>query len=742
MLFHFLRPKRSEFSTTSEEATVKALVVSGALFCILCAGCGGVEKQSTTPLPVTLSAIKVSTTSSILPLGGTQPLAVTGTYSDGSAHDLTDKVVWSSSLTSLATVNNLGVVTGVGRGSVAITATKDTLTDQVNLTVGPPALARIDLSPSSFAIPSNTMRPLSAIGTYTDGTTREVNDLITAWSSSDGARAIVSSDGVVTAVDVGTATVTAASGKVSASATVTVSTSQLVRMAVVPYQPVVGIGVMQRFVALGTFDDYSTHELASVSWQSSNPAIATIDPAGVTAPLAAGSSLMTAKCGASTGSTTLTVLPATLASIRVNPGTASIARGTGTRLLPEGILTDGSVSDLPVVEWTSDDQSIATVDNSGWAVAISPGTSKIAAKVGSITGVIQLSVTNAELQSVVLAPASPQLPVLALKKLYAFGKFSDGTVQDITDRSRWWSNSSHTATVNAHGLVSSNAYGSATLLASVGDIYGSTPLNVPSLTVESAEVRPANASLPKGAKMAYSLISTLSDGTTSVPDAPLWLTSPITMATSSTGGVVTARTAGIGKVYGETCCKTAYALLTVTNADAQSLTIDLPSSSVPMGASPQLRALATFSDGSTVDVSNAVHWSSSQPGVVLVDSQGVATTVASGSSTIAASFGPVEGGSGVVIANSVMTVTPSHLVALTLSPGFVRMILGQTQLIGAKGIFSDDTSHSLKGVEWHSSDASVAIVLPSGMVISTGRGNAVITATAGGINATIAVEVI
>ena len=706
--------------------------------------CGGSGSDHITPAP-TLASIQISTNSTTVPLGGTRSLTVIGSYSDGTTHDFTDKVSWASSSASIATVSALGDVTGVSKGSAVITATMNTLTDTIDLTVGDAEVSRSDISPSAPSTPANTTQQLVALGRYTDGTAREVNDLV-AWTSSDDSKVTISATGLATALASGTATVTStvttSSGTVSGSASMVVSTALLVRIAVLPYQPVTGLGVVHRFVALGTFDDYSTHELVSATWSSSNTAIASTTADGVVSPLQSGSTTITAKVGATEGSTVLTILPAKLVTVVVSPATASVPASTGQQFTAEGILADGSMVELPVVDWSSNNGSVAAINSSGWALAAAPGSVTVSASVGGVTGSSNLSVTGATLETIAVAPAVPSVPILSRKQLHAVGKFNDGTSIDITPVALWWTNDPRIVTVSKLGLASSNATGSTTIAASLGNTRGSTTLQVSSLTVDSVEVQPANVTLPQGAKLQYSLFSNLSDGSKKVLDAPRWFTSPITMATTTLAGIVTARTPGIGKIYGETCCKTAYTQLTVTKARAVSLAIDPDDASVPRGAAQALKAFATFDDGSVVDVSNAVHWTSSQPTLTLVDRSGTAVAAAQGKATIAAMYGSVDGGSQTVTTTTTLTVTADSLTALTVTPGNAPLVLGDCQQFTAMGTFSDLSVHPVPGVVWHSSDPTVAIVLPSGMIMSTGTGTAVITATAGAVqaNATITVQ--
>ncbi len=723
---------------------MKTLLSVSLILCLIAVGCGS-GNNSTPPASPVLSSIQITTPSTTVPLGATQGLTATGTYSDGHTHDLSDKVTWSSSADNVVTVSSLGTVTGLTMGAAVVTATSGSVSSTIDLTVGPAALSQINISPSAPNTPPNTMQQLVAVGRYTDGTAREVNNLVT-WSSSDESKVTISTSGLATALATGTPTVTATSANISGSATMTVSGAQLVRIALLPYEPVTGIGVTQQFVALGTFDDYSTHTLVSSSWSSSQSNVASITPAGLLTPLQAGSSTITATAGTVASTTVLTVLPATLSRIIVTPPSTSAAAATDRQLSASGLLTDGSLVALPVVDWKSSDNSIASVDSDGYVLAAATGSATLSASVAGVTGTSSLTVTNAKLQSIVLAPAATSVPVLSLKQLYAIGNFSDATIQDLSDVVTWSTNNLGLVMVDHRGLAATNATGSAKISATFGESAGSVDFTVSSLTVSSVSVQPDSISLPRGVNQQYSLISTLSDGSTASLDAPHWYTSPINMATADSHGLVTARTPAIGKVYGETCCKTAYTQITVTGAKAVSLAIGPHSPTVPNGAIQPLQAIATFDDGSHADVSNAVHWTSSDTNSALVDSHGLLTTVSSAKApvnvSVTATFGPVDGNPQIVSGTSTVVITPGNIagVSITELPSG-PISLGGVEQLSATGLFSDGSAHPVPNLTWQSSDPTVAVVLPSGLVISTGRGSAVITAGTCGFSATTTITV-
>ena len=74
-----------------------------------------------TASPPTLVSISISPVNPSITEGSTQQFTATGTYSDDTNQVLTD-VTWSSSLTTIATIDGGGLATGISAGSTTITA--------------------------------------------------------------------------------------------------------------------------------------------------------------------------------------------------------------------------------------------------------------------------------------------------------------------------------------------------------------------------------------------------------------------------------------------------------------------------------------------------------------------------------------------------------------------------------------------------------------------------------------------
>jgi len=344
----------------------------------------------------------------------TQQFAATGTLEDSTKQNLTSFATWASSDSSVAKVSDTpgskGLATAVSAPGIAsIQATYNLITGSTTLTSA--EVASIVTSPTT-TIAKGTTQQFAAIGTLMSGcNTQDVTSLAT-WTTSNTAVATVSdtpgSKGLATAVDVGTAAITATidSGP-SSSATLTVTPAMLVSIDVTPANQSVPVGQNQLFIAIGNFTDKTTQDLSSlVTWNSSNTGVATISNTsgsrGLATSLAEGKTVITASfSGITSNDATLTITPAELVSITVTPASANVPLGT-TFLFSfsaTGTFTDGSSKDLTTsVHWVSSNTLVASISNTpgfqGQATPTNVGTTTITGTSGSISGTALLNVTS------------------------------------------------------------------------------------------------------------------------------------------------------------------------------------------------------------------------------------------------------------------------------------------------------------------------------------------------------------
>lgn len=199
------------------------------------------------PLPVSLLTVTVTPVAGSIQQGGTQQYDALGTYSDLSTRDITSQVTWSSSSATVATVSNAvgskGRATGVGPGAATITATDSasslfgTATITVTPLPPPPVLVTILVTPATTAVDQGGTQQYSALGTYSDTSTRDLTGAVT-WTSSDTTVATISntpgSQGVASAVGAGSATITATDPTTGTAGTAVVAVNPIAVPPVIP----------------------------------------------------------------------------------------------------------------------------------------------------------------------------------------------------------------------------------------------------------------------------------------------------------------------------------------------------------------------------------------------------------------------------------------------------------------------------------------------------------------------------
>src|SRR6202030_7775 len=154
-------------------------------------------------------------------------------YSDGSTQNLADSVTWLSSNASVAKINSMGFASGLGIGGSSIQAALGSVAGSTTLTVTAAALSSIVVSPANPSISDGTTQQFTATGSYTDGSTQNVTNLVT-WGSSNPADSI-SASGLAAANGVGASIIQAALNGVNGSTTLTVtSTPPTISVTVTP----------------------------------------------------------------------------------------------------------------------------------------------------------------------------------------------------------------------------------------------------------------------------------------------------------------------------------------------------------------------------------------------------------------------------------------------------------------------------------------------------------------------------
>jgi trimeric autotransporter adhesin len=175
------------------------------------------------------------------------------------------------------------------------------------------------------------------------------------------------------------------------------------------------------------------------------------------------------------------------------------------------------------------------------------------------------------------------------------------------------------------------------------------------------------------------------------------------------------------------------AILGLPAADLVTVAVTPATATIPGGGMQQFVATATYSDGTSRNVTALSVWASATTTVATVNSTtGVAAGVNAGTSAISAGFGGKAG-------SATLTVTNGTLLSIAVTPVNPSVAIGGMQQLVAMGTYSNGTTSNISAISsWTSATPAVATVtsgaLTAGVTTGVTAGTAVMTASVGSIS--------
>ena len=686
------------------------------------------------PETVPVEGISLDKSAAAISGAGTEQLSASVLPSNAS----NKTVNWSSSDERVATVDAAGTVTSVGKGTATITATTADggKTATCEVTVSNPVTS-VEVDASSLALRKGESKTLTA--TYAGALPGAVDRVGTSIFS-DAENSIVSisdmrsTDGSDSPI-VLTATVTALRSEAEvltflfepegqtpvASCEVTVVTPvESIEVSPASKQVELAAGATETFT-LSAFVLPDDADEKGIVWASSDEAVALVDGSGNVTVVGLGEAKITAtaKDGSGvSGSCALTVLekvvPATGVTIS---GDVSALRVGEKAQLSAFVEPEGSTD---TVVWSSSDETVLTVDQSGLVTAVGNGSATISAEAGEASDTTAAIEVTTPVTAVSLDAVELELYVGAdPSRLTATVTPATASNPNVT----WVSSDHDVATVDGEGMVVPVGPGSATITATTvdGGYTASCAVTVKqhvtgiALDKSTAEIKGADSIELKA---------------TVAPDNAT--NKEVTWASDDESVAVvdgTGKVASIGK--GE-------AVITATTVDGQFSAscvvtvanpvtrVSVEPSSLNLVKGDSATVLASLSGTLPGETDGAsIEWLSSDETVATVDEYGTVTAKKTGAATITA-----KAGEGLFATCSVAVTNPVQ--SVVLSETSKTVVVGEVDSFRLSASVNPEDGDGAETITWASSNEAVATVAADGTVIIKRAGETIITATSGG----------
>ena len=635
---------------------------------------------------------------------------------------LYESISWKSSNESVATVDEVGFVTGKAAGITIITVTAGGKTASCQITVKTIEVASITLDKTSLKLIEQESATLMATITPNNASNKTIT-----WESSNPEIASVQ-NGTVTGIMPGQATITATAGNKSDTCIVTVSSR---------YVPAKSISFVEApyFIWRGSTETmgatvYPSNTTDNITWTSSNENVVRVDNKGHITGVNEGEATITVQAG-SVSASHLVKVEIHVETVTLDVSSIYLEEGDTTTLIPS--TAPENAANVTFLWWSDDDSIVQVDEKTGTIKAIKEG--KTIIRVQAETTIVipanfasyaswavgtecKVTVLKRTVESVTLNKTDITLGKGESTNLIATVK-SNNSSYVVT----WTSSDENIVQVDQTGKITALNKGEATITAKAGNKTASCKVTV-GVSVQSVTLDKTSLSLEKGQSTTLFANITPDDASNKTIT---WTTSDANVVKVDQTGKITALNKGEATITAKAGNKTASCKVTVI-VPVQSIKLDKTSFSLGKGQSMTLVATVTPDDASD----KTIKWKSSDENIVQVDQTGKITAVGVGGATVTAQVGDKTATCKVTV------IIPIE--SITLDKQKDTLIVGEETTLAAN-ITPLDATYASTDIKWSSSKTSVATVV-DGKVQAVGIGTTTIKVTIGGVSATCEVTVL
>jgi uncharacterized protein YjdB len=304
--------------------------------------------------------------------------------------------------------------------------------------------------------------------------------------------------------------------------------------------------------------------------------------------------------------------------------------------------------------WSSSNPNIIAVDGNGRVTPLSRGSSTVSASAVDAPLVSRLIVSVLGIQSITVQPSVVSLEAGDVVQLSAQIVADAGTPSGLV---QWISSNVSVATVGQTGLLTALQPGQVTITATGGGIIGVANVLVSAAAVASVRLDKTSATLFEGERLTLSAVSLDKRDNPLSGRSVSWESSNPSVASVTSGGVITAVSAGRASITVRSDGQTSSALIEVKRRTVASVVVATNGNLLNVGQTLTATATARDASGATV-AGGPVFWSSSNSSVAAVSTSGQITAVSMGTAVITAAIEGVQGTANVFVGLSAgQTVT-------------------------------------------------------------------------------------
>lgn len=325
--------------------------------------------------------------------------------------------------------------------------------------------------------------------------------------------------------------------------------------------------------------------------------------------------------------------PQIVATVVVSPSSAELlALGETLQLIATARDENGQTIEGAVVNWASNDNSVATVDGSGVVTAVQNGNATVTATSGSAAGTASITVA----QRLVRIDLSPSADTL-----FSIGDTVRLTAQPVDANSNpvpdiailWNSADDSVAIVDSNGLVTATGSGRANITATGGGVSGAATISVSQILV-SMDVLPSSTTLLSlGDTVRLSAVGLDANGHAVAGLFFTWISKNDAVAAVDSMGLVSAVRTGSTDVFASSGELRDSAGVTVAQLAAEVLVTPAVDTLHAVGDTVRLSASARDANGHLVEDTDYV-WTTRDSSVVTVDGMGLVTAEGPGTGEI------------------------------------------------------------------------------------------------------------